>query len=96
MTASTPYNLLSYPALLIVSIVQKMISQQQVLCYFNKNTVISSDSSSLRCSNEVPFTGSLWRCILKAIIRFRADRTNALRLSRGLHLFVPYLTGYEA
>ena len=40
--------------------------------------------------------GQLWRAVLQSILLWSLDDTNALRLTRPLQLFLPFLTGHEA
>jgi hypothetical protein len=47
-------------------------------------------------NSEVGIMGGAWRGALRRIVVACMDDANALRLSRALQLFMPYLTGYEA
>ena len=38
----------------------------------------------------------LWRLVLKRFLLLTTDDVNALRITRGLHLALPFMTGYEA
>ena len=40
--------------------------------------------------------GQLWRAVLQSILLWSLDDTNALRVTRPLQLFLPFLTGHEA
>lgn len=56
----------------------------------------TSDIAAIQANNQVGFLGGAWRGALRRIIVFTADDANGLRYTRGLQLFVPFLTGYEA
>lgn len=45
--------------------------------------------------HEVERLGYFWRIVLKSLVKLCADETNALRLTRGCQLWLPFLTGYE-
>ena len=47
-------------------------------------------------NDEVGIIGGFWRYCVRRIILISNDKVNALRYSRGMHAFVPFLTGYEA
>lgn len=47
-------------------------------------------------NSEVDILGSAWRTILNCLLVWCMDDINALRLSRSLQLFLPYLTCYES
>jgi hypothetical protein len=46
--------------------------------------------------NEVDSLGSVWRRVLKKLLLLSFDEVNALRYTRALQLFLPFLTGHEA
>lgn len=47
-------------------------------------------------SETLDWAGKIWRWGVTHLILWRNDRTNALRLSRGLQLSLAYLSGHEA
>lgn len=68
--------------------------------FFRENSRFFQDltqpKGNIQCSNEITLSGKLWRSVMRKIVLARNDCTNATRITRGLQLFLPFLTGYEA
>ena len=47
-------------------------------------------------NSEVGVLGTIWRTVLRYLLVLCMDEINALRLSRSLQLFLPFLTCYES
>lgn len=66
------------------------------------NIAISADATGnidvrdLLNYNEVDFLGHIWRKCLQWLIQLTRDEVNALRITRGLQLSLPFLSAYES
>ena len=61
-----------------------------------RDRIHAKDIRDFDANNEVGLMGGAWRGTLKRLVVVSMDSINALRLSRILQLFLPFLTGYEA
>ena len=58
-----------------------------------RNAILIPDCST---QHEIDTLGRLWRAVLRHLMCLTFDKVNALRYTRGLQLFLPFLTGHEA
>jgi len=66
---------------------------QSASCLTTRTTFIPDISSS---HHEIDVPGRIWRAILQHLVVLTLDKVNAMRYTRFLQLFLPFLTGHES
>jgi hypothetical protein len=72
------------------------VTQSKILPLLNTRATPSNRHLFQATNSEVGLAGGAWRGILKRFMVVSLDHVNSLQFSRGLQLFLPFLTAYEA